>query len=184
MGLNNGNPIAHPGPALLNAGRVEYSQGEFYHYKEGITPHVAHIIGAIDNERLELCKTMGYPAIPTIERMYLMEYGISKNSLYEAYTTSPVFCGEYPIKGPHSVTDRYFVEDTMYGLVTWSSLGRTIGVATPTIDSVIHLISTLHQKDYAAQGERSLVKFGLSDLSIEELNKYFETGSTTNAEKV
>ena len=181
VGLNNGNPIAHPGPALLNAGRVEYSQGEFYHYKEGITPHVAHIIEAIDNERLELCKTMGYPAIPTIERMYLMEYGISKSSLYEAYTTSPVFCGEYPIKGPHSVTDRYFVEDTMYGLVTWSSLGRTIGVPTPTIDGVIHLISTLHQKDYAAQGERSLEKFHLSDLSVAELNEFFETGSLPGA---
>jgi opine dehydrogenase len=71
VGLNNGNPIAHPGPALLNAGRVEYSQGEFYHYKEGITPHVANIVQALDDERMALCKKMGYPAIPSVERMYL-----------------------------------------------------------------------------------------------------------------
>jgi opine dehydrogenase len=177
VGLNNGNPIAHPGPALLNAGRVEFSQGEFYHYKEGITPHVANIIGALDEERQALCKKMGYPAIPTTERMLLMGYATTDSSLYEAYTTSPVFCGEHPIKGPYSVMDRYFVEDTMYGLVTWSSLGRTIGVATPTIDAVIHLISTLHQKDYVARGERSLEKFGLSGFSADALNEFFEKGS-------
>ena len=177
VGLNNGNPIAHPAPAMLNAGRVEYSHGEFYHYKEGITPHVAHVISAIDEERMALCTAMGYPAIPTVERMYLMGYGVSRKSLYDAYNTSPVFCGEYPIKGPYSVMDRYFVEDTMYGLVTWSSLGRAVGVGTPTIDAVVHVISTLHQKDYAAQGERSLETLGLSNLNADQLNLFFETGS-------
>jgi opine dehydrogenase len=177
VGLNNGNPIAHPGPALLNAGRVEYAQGEFYHYQEGITPHVANIIQALDDERMALCRKMGYPAIPSIERMNLMGYATTRSSLYEAYHTSPVFCGEHPIKGPHSVSDRYFVEDTMYGLVTWSSLGRTIGVATPTIDAVIHLIAMLNQTDYFALGERSLEKFGLSALNAPELDQFFDTGS-------
>ena len=176
VGLNNGNPIAHPAAALLNAGRIEYSQGEFYHYKEGITPHVTNVIQAMDNERLSLCKKMGYMALPTIERMYLMGYGITKTSLYEAYRTSPVFCGEHPIKGPDNVFDRYFVEDTMYGLVTWDSLGRIIGVETPTMDAVIHLISTLHQKDYYAQGERSLHRYGLEQLSTDEINLYLATG--------
>jgi opine dehydrogenase len=124
---------------------------------------------------------MGYPAIPTVERMYLMGYGITQESIYAAYNTSPVFCGDYPIKGPHSVLDRYFVEDTMYGLVTWSSLGRIIGIPTPTIDAVIHLISILHQKDYATQGERSLTKFGLSDLNADELNEFFKTGALPGA---
>ena len=176
VGLNNGNPIAHPCPALLNAGRVEYSKGEFYHYREGITPHVANVVQALDNERLALCRKMDFPAIPTIERMYLMGYGITKSSLYEAFTTSPVFCGEYPIKGPKNVMDRYYVEDTAYGLVTWSSLGRAIGVPTPSMDAVIHLISALHQKDYFARGERTLDKFGLSKLGPKRLNDFLETG--------
>lgn len=177
VGLNNGNPIAHPSPALLNAGRVEYSKGEFYHYKEGVTPHVANVIQAIDEERMALCRKMGFPAIPTIERLYLMGYGITMSSLYEAYTTSPVFCGEYPIKGPHNIMDRYFVEDTRYGLITWSSLGQAIGVPTPTMDAVIHLISTLHQEDYYGQGERTLDRFGLDGMTSEEMNRFLETGS-------
>ena len=73
--------------------------------------------------------------------------------------------------------DRYYVEDTMYGLVTWSSLGKTIGVATPTMDAVIHLVSALHRKDYFAQGVRSLKTFGLTSLDVEGLNTFFNTGS-------
>jgi opine dehydrogenase len=176
VGLNNGNPVAHPGPALLNAGRVEFSKGEFYLYKEGITPSVAHLIEAIDTERLELCGRMGYKKISTLERLNMMGYSIKKTSLYEAYTTSPVFCGEHPIKGPSSLMDRYYVEDTAYGLVTWSSLGRLIGIRTPTIDSVVHLISILHKKDYFAQGARSLERFGLTNLTVEEINAFFDTG--------
>jgi opine dehydrogenase len=177
VGLNNGNPIAHPGPAILNAGRVEYAHGEFYHYKEGITPHVANVIQALDDDRQALCRKMGFPVIPTTERMRLMGYATTDSSLYEAYNTSPVFCGEHPIKGPHSVMDRYFVEDTMYGLVTWSSLGRSIDVSTPTIDAVIQLISALHQTNYFDKGERSLEEFGLSGLNAKELNDFFDMGS-------
>lgn len=106
-----------------------------------------------------------------------MGYGITKSSLYEAFTTSPVFCGERPIKGPQNIMDRYYVEDTKYGLVTWTSLGRAIGVQTSTMDAVIHLISTLHQKDYFAMGERTLERFGLAGLTVDELNHFLETGS-------
>ena len=183
VGLNNGNPIAHPGPALLNAGRVEYAKGEIYHYKEGITPHVANVVEALDNERLALCLKMGYPAISTPERMLMMGYGTTKSSLYEAYNTSPVFCGDHPIKGPHNIMDRYYVEDTMYGLVTWASLGRTIGVPTPTMDAVIRLISALHQQDYFSKSVRSLEKFGMSIYSIKELNSYLESGVVPDMHK-
>jgi opine dehydrogenase len=72
--------------------------------------------------------------------------------------------------------DRYYVEDTAYGLATWSSLGKTIGVPTPMMDAVIHLISALHRKNYLAQGERTLDKFGLENLDIKGLNYYLETG--------
>jgi opine dehydrogenase len=64
----------------------------------------------------------------------------------------------------------------MYGLVAWSSLGRIIGVATPTIDAVSHLIGTLNQTDYFALGERSLDRFGLSALNVEQLNQFLDTG--------
>lgn len=176
VGLNNGNPVCHPVPALLNTGRVELARGEYYHYKEGVTPHVAKVVEAVDEERLNLCRAMGYHAMPSLERLYLMGYSTTRTNLCEAYTTSPVFCGEYPIKGPYTVMDRYFVEDTAYGAVTWSSLGKTIGVKTPVIDSVVRLISVLHGVDYFGAGKRSLERFGLAGLSVEGLNRFFENG--------
>ena len=33
----NMNPIMHPAGILMNAGRIEYSKGDFYFYKEGVT---------------------------------------------------------------------------------------------------------------------------------------------------
>ncbi|MFC1451210.1 NAD/NADP octopine/nopaline dehydrogenase family protein, partial [Bacillus cereus] len=40
--LENGNPEVHPGPTLLNVGRIDYSD-EFSLYKEGITKHTVRL---------------------------------------------------------------------------------------------------------------------------------------------
>ena len=176
VGLNNGNPVSHPTAALLNAGRVEYAKGEFYLYLEGITPHVSHVIEAIDDERLSLCRKLGYEEITTVERLFVTGYAITQSSLYEAYHTSPAFCGQFPPKGPDTVMHRYYTEEVTYGLTTWSSLGKMIGVDTPTIDALIVLISRLHRKDYQAQGERSMAALGISGMTVDELNLFLEKG--------
>ena len=51
--LENGNPEVHPGPTLLNVGRIDYSE-EFSLYKEGITKHTVRLLHAIEIERLNL----------------------------------------------------------------------------------------------------------------------------------
>ncbi len=40
--LENGNPEVHPGPTLLNVGRIDYSD-EFALYEEGITKHTVRL---------------------------------------------------------------------------------------------------------------------------------------------
>jgi len=181
VGLNNGNPVVHQSPSLLNAGRVEYAKGEFYPYVEGITPHVTNVIQAVDEERLALCKRVGFQEISSLERLYITGYSITKSSLFEAYHSSPVFCGEFPPNGPENIMCRYYTEDTAYGLLTWSSLGDTIGIETPTIDSIIFLISKLHNTDYFAKGERNMKASGLSEMNIDEINFYLETGKKKSA---
>jgi opine dehydrogenase len=176
VGLNNGNITAHPGPALLNAGRVEYSKGEFYMYPEGITPHVINVMQAVDDERLALCRKLGYDEIPALERLYITGYSVTKSSLYDAYHTSPTFCGKFAAKGPHNLFDRYYTEETAYALVTLSSLGDLIGVEVPTIKSIITVMSKLLQIDYFSKGERNVEKLGLSQMTIERINHYLDTG--------
>ena len=62
------------------------------------------------------------------------------------------------------------LEDTKYGLVTWTSLRRAIGGQTSAMDTVINLFSTLHQKDSYARGEGTLERVGPAGLTIDELN--------------
>jgi hypothetical protein len=58
--INNPNPIVHPVATLFSATRIEHSKGEFYLYAEGMTPSVARSFESLNEERLSLCKTMGY----------------------------------------------------------------------------------------------------------------------------
>ena len=147
VNLENGNPEVHPGPALLNAGRIDYSNGEFWLYKEGITEHTINVLQAVEKERVALGRALGFEVEGAresrINRGYLEE---DKNkTLQELFNTSEVF-GQ--IKGPTSVTNRYITEDISTGLVLWSNLGKILKVPTPNIDAIIVLGGTLLQTDF------------------------------------
>lgn len=147
--LNNGNPESHPGPSLLNAGRIEFSKGDFYLYSEGITETVSNVIKAIASERRALCEALGLTYWSTEERLVRLGYCEPGGKLHEVYNKSKVFG---PIKGPLSLTSRYFTEDIPMGLVLWSSLGKTLKVATPVIDGIIALGGALLGRDYVKEG--------------------------------
>lgn len=166
--LENGNPEVHPGPCLLNAGRIDYSKGEFWLYKEGITEHTVNIIKAIEKERMDLGKALGFEVENAIASRARRGYFRSEEGeLQELFNTSEVFTA---IKGPLSVTSRYFTEDISTGLVLWSDLGKVLNVATPNIDAVIVLASSLLQIDFYKEG-LTLDKLGFGGLSKEELIK-------------
>ena len=102
--LTNGNPEAHCA-CILNAGRIEYSKGEFWYYKEGVTPHTINIMRAVDSERIALGQAMGFELETgrkaRVKRGYLRD---EPDTPYEElFNTSPVFS---KIKGPLSVDSR------------------------------------------------------------------------------
>lgn len=171
-GLNNGNPITHAPACILNAGRIEYAKGEYYHYQEGMTPSVTKVIEAVDNERLAICDALGYRRISAKERMF--ETGYTNNttdSLYHLYTNSPAFCA----KGPADLQSRYLTEDIPYGLVPWFLIGQLVGLRLPIMESIINIGSVLLGEDYIRTG-RTLEKMGLSGLKVNELNEYLLYG--------
>lgn len=149
--LENGNPEVHPGPTLLNVGRIDYS-GDFALYKEGITKHTVRLLHAVELERLTLGRKLGFELETAkegrIERGYLEREDEDK-SLKTLFNESPVFS---QIRGPHEVNNRYLTEDIAYGLVLWSSLGREIGVPTPNIDAIIVIASTILERDFYKEG--------------------------------
>ena len=80
-GLAAMNPVIHPAGVLLNAGRVEYSKGEFYFYEEGVTPSVAKVIQQVDQERRDVAQGLGYK-LPSVN------YGLAAwSSLGKQYGT-------------------------------------------------------------------------------------------------
>lgn len=164
--LANGNPEAHCA-CILNAGRIEYSKGEFWYYKEGVTSHTINIMMAVDQERIALGKAMGFKLEEgrqaRVKRGYLKD--APETPYEELFNTSPVFS---KIKGPLSVDSRYLVEDISNGLTMFSSLGKALGVPTPVSDAIVTLGSTLLQIDFYKSG-LTLEKLGYSGLAVDEL---------------
>jgi len=164
--LSNGNPECHTGPCLLNAGRIEYSKGEFWLYVEGITEHTLNVLLRVGEERMALGSALGYQlddgTTARIKRGYL-EAG--SEPLHLKYNHSPVFSR---IKGPTSLESRYFTEDISNGLVLYSSLGKALTVPTPTADALITLGSVLLKRDFMTEGV-TLEKLGFGGMKRDQL---------------
>ncbi len=161
--LYNVNIIVHPVGALLNMGHIEYSQGEFYMYKEGLTPSVKKVIYAMDAERAALFTTLGYKPY-TYDEIF---HDCFNMTVEEFATTSS--------KGPFSMQDRYVTEDIPMGATLTTSLARKAGVPTPTYDCMIHLASLVNETDYYNTG-RNLENLGLAHLTLKQLEEYVQTG--------
>jgi opine dehydrogenase len=161
--LYNVNIIVHPVGALLNMGRIEYSNGDFYMYKEGITPSVKKVVYAMDAERSALFKALGY-APYTYDEVFFDSFNMTVEEF--AATSS---------KGPFSMQDRYVTEDIPMGATLTVSLARKAGVPTPTYETMIHLASVVNGTDYYSSG-RNLENLGLADLTLEEVETYARTG--------
>ncbi|KDR95970.1 opine dehydrogenase [Peptoclostridium litorale DSM 5388] len=170
--LNNGNPISHVAPVILNAGKIEYCNGEHYHYKEGITPSVARVVEKIDFERQLICRKLGYKTIPVKERLHLMGYVPKRDTLYESYRDkvfNPLF------KGPKDLKSRYLTEDVPYSMVLFSSIASQIGISTPLMDSVITLASALNGEDYFKIG-RKVGSIGIEGMGISQIKRFLHEG--------
>ncbi len=162
--LYNPNIIVHPVGALLNMGRIEYSKGEFWMYKEGMTPSVRKVIYAMDAERAALINALGYKAYSYDQVMADCLGGVTMEQF--ALTSS---------KGPFSMQDRYVTEDIPMGVTLTASLARKAGIPTPTYDSMIHIASVVNDTDYYSTG-RNLENLGLAGLTLQELATYVQTG--------
>ena len=168
--LSNPNPICHPPGALLNTGRIQYSQGNFYMYREGITEAVARVIKVIYQETSALAKALNCQVLQYKERDFATTSSIMGVAFQAPFDTVGVIAG---ILGPKSVQDRYITEDLPYGLVPISQLGDKLGVATPLIDAIINIGSIVCNEDFWLTG-RTLDKLGLQDMSKEEILQYIK----------
>jgi len=170
-GLSNCNPVIHPIGVLMNAGRIEYSRGEFYYYEEGITPATARAIEALDRERMEIGKRLALDLPDQATALHAVDYG-PKGDLWQVLKGSK---GLTPIKGPTTLANRYVTEDIPIGLVCWSQLGEQLGVAVPLMRATIEIGIAISGVDYWLTG-RTLERCGIKDMSADEIVSYVKTG--------
>lgn len=164
-GINNVNFIIHPAPMLLNYAAVERADGYLSIMNEGMTDGVLRCMDAVDAEKMALAAVLGLEPI-------------SIDDLYRETGSGPEV---YRRRGePFGLRDRiwprYIDEDTPYGTVMLSSLGRQLGVPMPVCDSINALLSVVEQTDFWATG-RTAEALGLGGMSADEINRFLYDGS-------
>ncbi len=175
-GFSNINAIMHPAGMLGNAGWVEKSGGDFYFYREGITPAIAAWIEAVDNERLAIVKRLGLKPLRFIDIFFqaglTSEEARASGSIYRAINESGP---NQTIKSPPTLDHRYLREDVGFGLVPMAEIGRLVGAKTPVIDSLITLASLANGTNYREEG-LTLEKMGLHGIEPELLPRVLYDG--------
>ncbi|NPV12484.1 MAG: NAD(P)-binding domain-containing protein [Ignavibacteria bacterium] len=161
--FDNIGAVFHPTLCILNAGWIE-DVSDFQFYVQGVTPSVAKVLEEVDSERVKVAEALGIRSLTAREWLYLA-YSASGDTLYDAMMANPGYRG---ILAPKRLNMRYLTEDVPTSLVPIASVGKKLGVETPTINSLIHLASLLNQTDYWEIG-RTVERLNIADLSLREL---------------
>ncbi len=178
------NAITHTPPMVCNAARIELAERPFFLFgKKENTPSVVRLIGRIDRERMAIGKALGLRQWTLEEEIMMVKWNphgeTSVLPLYDAIHTPFLEVCE----GPYTLDTRHLKEDIPYGLVTYSSLGRMLGVPTPVTDAIITLAEELLQKDFRAMG-RTVESIGIDPRwSKETLKRYLREGTIGTAKK-
>ena len=182
--INNPNPVVHPAATLLSATRIEFSGGEFYLYREAMTPSVARVYEALERERLALLDRLGlkmhhyadldargYNLGETLDEC---RQRILNTSMDSAFGSGSIEVGRQ-MRGPSSMQDRYITEDVPMSLVPIAALAQRYGVSVRGIESIIRMACIIHSTDYWRTG-RTLDKLGIENLSVSEVNRLVMEG--------
>ncbi len=144
VSLNNPNPVFHVPVALLNLGRFESEEvKKGFFYAQWASPGIERIWRIVDEERIRVMKGFGLNPISKDEYRAVC---------YGGEPMKPVAVrGEIP-PSSYSLPPRFFDEDVPFGLCPISAFGRIAGIPTPTVDTLIDLVSTIKDQDYRGSG--------------------------------
>ena len=171
------NAITHTPPMICNAARIETGKKPFFLFgRDENTPSVVRLIGCIDAERMAIGQALGLKQWTLEEEILMVKWNPHGETrvlpLYDAIHTPFLEVCE----GPYTLDTRHLKEDVPYGLVTFSSLGRMLGVPTPVTDAIITLAEVLLQQDFRSTG-RTVEALGFdSSWSAKKLSKYLREG--------
>jgi opine dehydrogenase len=165
--FENINFTLHPFPVILNYGEIEKNGKAFRHYMDGITPMISEKMKKLDEERLEVGKTLGLNLQDVISQLKMYYGKNDANTIYE-YVQSD----ESPYKDlvGQSVNGRYITEDVPGVIVPIMLLAERVGMKMPAAELAVKLSSFLHDVDYIKEGT-TLEVLGIEDMDIDQIIK-------------
>lgn len=162
--INNINPVMHVAPTLLNTGRIEFTEGDFYFYRESVTPTVGRLMDEMDSERLALGRALGVKPYSLVDFMDEM-YSLEGTGSHDLLNKSPA---HRSTKAPYGLNHRYITEDIPYGLVPMLELADQLGVPMPVTRQFTDLATLLTGTNFLSTG-RNLKKLGLENVPSKKL---------------
>lgn len=174
--LDNMGAVFHPTLALLNAGWIERTQGDFQFYVDGVTASTARVLEVVDRERVTVAAALGIRTQSALEWLSSAYSAVGEN-IDEAMHDNPGYVG---IQAPRSLRHRYIYEDVPFSLVPIAEIGRRFGVDVWAIEAMIQLACVIHGTDYRYRG-RTLEKMGLVGLSVREITHLVTQGTVEEA---
>lgn len=141
--FHNPNMIVHPIGILFSASRIEYSNGEFWMYREAFTPSVVNVIKAFDLGKNKVLQAFGCEPLDYFEAAKWRneeDLNIDAMAVFRSFADSSN-------KGPSVIDHRYLNEDVPMGLGLYTSIARIVNVDASIQEGIISLTSALLNKN-------------------------------------
>lgn len=159
--FNNPSATLHTITTLMNMSRIEL-MGAYKNSYYDITPGVARIIEEVDAERLKIAKHF-YSNPISVQQIMESLYDIKGKDFYDTIRNIKAYKIQY---APNSMQHRYISEDIPYSLVPIATLGKSIGINTPNMDSIINIACMCNGVDYWSEG-RNAQKLGFKSKNLQ-----------------
>ncbi len=167
-GLANVNMVLHPPGAILGAAWIEATAGNYTFYAEGMTPGVARVMRALDEERRAVARACGHTLPNLIEEMQAIgtvEAGADPADFAKAISAG---VANSRIKAPGSLNHRYYLEDFGHGLLPFMAIAKIAGVPVPAADNLFRLAEILVGRNFR-DGGRGAAAMGILGLDLKGL---------------
>jgi opine dehydrogenase len=149
IALGNLNPPIHMASALCNFTRIE--KGEYWANYDGITPSVARLIEALDQERLDLAKAYGV-TVRTVQEHYRLTFGFEEGHSI-AEMAAMVHKERQGPPGPTTLDTRFVTEDIPFGIVPLIELAARRDIPLPLHQAGTQLFCALYGRDFPSENE-------------------------------
>lgn len=143
--LHNPNLIVHTIGGIMSIPRIEFTDGDYWMYKEVFTPHIWNLVESLDSEKMDVLERTGAERLSYVDACKFRNFEDLTIDAKEAFFT---YAKNSSPEGPFVADSRFITEDVPEGLVLLESLGKMLAVETPTCTGLINTASAALDIDF------------------------------------